>query len=282
MSLFAASIASGSNGNCYFIGNEQEAILIDVGISCREIEIRMTRLGLDMAIVKAIFITHEHTDHVRGLATLAKKYNLPVFCTLGTWNAISASIPATQAYRLTADKPVHVGSLKVMPFAKCHDAAEPISMVVSSEGMEVGVFTDIGRICEDVIRYFSTCDAVFLECNYEAELLQNGRYPYFLKRRIQGGQGHLSNAQALELFANHRKPGLKLVFPSHLSRDNNSTALVTQYFQNYLGLDQEEVQVVVATRECETPLFCLSREQPSAHQETLKIRRFDLDYQVFL
>lgn len=249
--LYTASIASGSNGNCYYIGNDQEAVLVDVGISCRELERRMARMGLNMDRVKAIFVSHEHTDHIRGLTVVANKYQLPVFLTPKTRAACRLAIPDRLLHLLRPGYDVHVGALEVTPFTKLHDAADPQSFVIREAEVSVGVFTDVGRVCENIIHYFSQCDVAFLETNYDEALLDQGRYPYFLKNRIRGGRGHLSNREALELFERHRSPKLRLLFFSHLSRDNNHPELVKTLFQQHAG----SVRMVIAGRDKETAVY---------------------------
>ena len=255
--LYTASIASGSNGNCYYIGNEQDAILVDVGISCRELERRMQRMGLSMTRVRAIFISHEHTDHIKGLTVVANKYQLPVFITEGTLSACRLAIPGRLIYLLRPDYQVHVGALEVEAFSKLHDAADPQSFVVRQGTRTVGVFTDIGAVCDRLIHYFQQCDIAFLETNYDEEMLDQGRYPYFLKKRIRGGYGHLSNHQALELFMQHRNPKLRLLYLCHLSRDNNDPLLVQRLFQQEAG----QTNVVLASRDAETAVYRMKEEQ---------------------
>lgn len=259
MSLSFASINSGSNGNCYYVGNEQEAVLVDAGISCREIEKRMKRIGLNMQKVKAIFISHEHGDHIRGLCTLANKYQLPVYVTDGTLSACKLAIPSRLLHSLNRYPQVKVGALTVNSFRKYHDAAEPYSFTVQDNEVMVGVFTDLGRVCDQLIHHFQQCHAAFLEANYDEEMLVNGRYPYFLKHRIRGGHGHLSNAQALELFLQHRSPKLSHLLLSHLSKDNNDPQLVLDLFAPHRG----STQVSVASRDVESAVFSLGEvEKP--------------------
>jgi phosphoribosyl 1,2-cyclic phosphodiesterase len=236
MSLQITSLNSGSNGNCYYVGNTTDAVLIDVGISCRETEIRMKQLGLSMKTIKAIFVSHEHTDHIKGVSTLAHKYSLPVYIT----NATAVQGPRLIKHlskSFTADEPIAVGGLLVTAFKKQHDAADPHSFIISYNKITVGVFTDIGIVCNQVIHYFKQCHAVFLEANYDEQLLENGGYPIYLKNRIRGGQGHLSNRQALELFVQHRPPFMTHLLLSHLSKDNNSPQLAQELFtQNANGI----------------------------------------------
>src|SRR5258707_1266085 len=144
MSLFIASINSGSSGNCYYVGNDREAVLVDVGIACREIEKRMARLELSMTSVKAIFISHEHIDHIRGVDKLAKKYNLPVYITPAALRNSYVITKRIQVCSFLPDKPVAIGALNVTAFVKQHDAVDPYSFVVEGNGIKIGVITDVG------------------------------------------------------------------------------------------------------------------------------------------
>ncbi len=255
MSLFITSLNSGSNGNCYYIGNDTEAILVDAGISCRETEKRMRLLGLAMQKVKAIFISHEHIDHIRGLAGLAQKYTLPVYLTNHTCNHCSVPVNAALTHELFANNPVHIGGLSITPFAKHHDAVDPHSFIITGNGVTVGVFTDIGAPCDRLTKHFSQCHAAFLEANYDEELLENGRYPQFLKNRIRGGKGHLSNRQALEIFIAHRPPFMTHLLLSHLSKDNNNPDMVQQLFNDHAN----GIQIIVASRYEQTALYYIQQ-----------------------
>jgi len=258
MSLCITSLNSGSNGNCYYIGNQNEAVLIDAGISCREIEKRMARLGLSMNRIKAVFISHEHSDHIKGLYRLATKYGLPVYISKPTLLASRLSFPYSPVIHFDSSNPILIGSLQVRPFNKYHDAADPYSFMIEEEGVKIGVFTDIGRVCEQITYYFAQCHAVFLESNYDEELLANGRYPYFLKNRISGGHGHLSNRQALELFLTCRASHLHYLLLSHLSKDNNRPDLVAKLFAPHAG----DTQIIVTSREEETPVYVVDHLWP--------------------
>jgi phosphoribosyl 1,2-cyclic phosphodiesterase len=251
MSLFIASIASGSNGNCYYIGNEQEAVLVDAGISCRETVKRMRRIGLSIEKVKAIFISHEHGDHIRGLDVLSRRYNLPVYITPATLQHSRLLLERTLVRVFKAYEPVCIGNITVHPFPKFHDAIDPHSFIVSCGGTNIGVFTDIGSPCEHVIGHFKQCHAVFLETNYDDVMLEQGRYPYHLKKRISGNEGHLSNKQALDLFLQYRPGFMSHVFLSHLSKDNNSPHLVMDLFYEHAGA----TTVVHASRYEETGIY---------------------------
>ncbi len=253
MSLRVSSINSGSNGNCYYVGNDSEAVLIDIGISCREVEKRLKKLSLDVTKIKAIFISHEHSDHIRGLEVFSRKHKLPVYITRDTLKEGRLFIEQGLLRSFNAHDPVVVGSLIVTAFPKFHDAADPHSFVVENNGVVAGIFTDIGESCDNVVNYFKKCHMAFLEANYDEHMLESGAYPYYLKRRIRSEKGHLSNAQALKLFIDHRPGFMSHVFLSHLSKDNNSPVLAGDLFRQHCG----DTEVVVASRYEETPVYTI-------------------------
>jgi phosphoribosyl 1,2-cyclic phosphodiesterase len=234
---------------------------VDAGISCRETEIRMKRLGLDISKLKAIFISHEHKDHISGITVLSKKYKLPVYITEGTQKNGKVSLERKLVQRFSANEIIKVGGLTITGFQKNHDAEDPHSFVVSSGPIKIGVFTDIGIVCEKVMHHFKQCNAVFLEANYDEQMLQDGNYPYFLKQRITDGRGHLSNTQALELFQNHKPSYMSHLILSHLSKNNNSPELVRQLFSKYAA----GTHVTIASRDRETEIFHINNTANSPH-----------------
>lgn len=251
MALFTASLNSGSNGNCYYIANETEAVLVDVGISCKEVVKRLTRLNLSIEKVKAIFISHEHSDHIKGLEVLSRKYNLPVYITKATHAGSRLFLEQELIRSFGAYEEIQIGRLKVIPFPKAHDCADGHSFVISGNGVNIGVLTDIGNVCNHVTVNFKQCHAVYLETNYDEDMLEQSPYPWFLKNRIRSGQGHLSNRQALELFLRHRPAFMSHLFLSHLSENNNSPQLVQNLFEKHAG----EVKIVHASRHYETDVY---------------------------
>lgn len=253
MSLFFTSLNSGSNGNCYYVGNDSDAVLIDIGLSCRETEKRLKALDLQVKNIKAIFISHEHGDHIKGVSVFANKYNIPVYITPLTAKHGPRLIGhITKPFK--ADEPVIIGTLSVTAFAKQHDAIDPHSFVVQYNGVTVGVFTDIGDNCKQVINYFKLCNACFLESNYDEVLLENGKYPIHLKNRIRGGEGHLSNRKALELFIEHRPAFMSHLILSHLSKENNTPQLVKELFSAHAG----NTEIIVASRYEASAVFAIT------------------------
>jgi phosphoribosyl 1,2-cyclic phosphodiesterase len=278
MSLFISSLNSGSNANCYYVGNSQEAVLIDAGLSCRETEKRMKHLGLSMDRVKALFISHEHSDHITGMPGISKKYQLPVYITAATFDNSKMPVEPQLIYPFKHAKPVSFGNLSVTPFSKSHDAADPHSFMVSGHGVNIGVITDIGYACKQVIKYFRQCQAIFLESNYCSAMLENGNYPPYLKKRISSDEGHLSNDQALELFRKYKSADLSLLILSHLSKNNNKPELVETLFNRNAG----DTKIFVASRYQASQVFCIDKNDVMAiHKTTRRITKNEKQLSLF-
>jgi len=257
MSLYITSLNSGSNGNCYYVGNQHEAVLIDAGLSCRETETRIIRSGLSMSRVKAIFVSHEHSDHTRGVGVITRKYRIPVYFSPLTYENSRLHLDKSLVRYFDSNIPVNIGELSINAFPKLHDASEPHSFTVSGNGITIGVLTDLGSVCEHVITNFSQCHAAFLEANYDEEMLENGSYPVYLKRRIQSDHGHLSNVQSLNLFINHRAPFMSHLLLSHLSQDNNNPRLVHELFSRHAG----DTHIAIASRHQESAVYFINGEK---------------------
>lgn len=270
--MYYASLNSGSNGNCYYISNNQESVLIDAGLTCKETEKRLFALGQSIKKIKAIFITHEHTDHIKGVQGLSTKYHIPVYISEKTLLRSKLQIEKKLIQYLNPDEPIRIGNLWINGFSKKHDAADPFSFTVSNENYTIGIFTDIGSVCENVSTQFEKCHVAFLEANYDENLLETGPYPLHLKKRIKSDLGHLSNLQALELFNNHRSSFLDHLLLSHLSRENNHPDIVTEIFQNSLG-----VKIDIAHRTHETLLFSVNSQtkKTTAKKGSLQLPLFE-------
>jgi phosphoribosyl 1,2-cyclic phosphodiesterase len=214
----------------------------------------MKRLGLLMEKIKAVFVSHEHSDHIKGLPVLVKKYQLPVYITPMTMRSGGLNFEENLLKNFIAHEPVSIGGLSVTAFPKFHDASDPYSFIVSCNHICIGIFTDIGAPCIHLKKYFKQCHAAFLEANYDEEMLEKGGYPIYLKNRIRGGKGHLSNKQALELFMTYKSDFMSHLLLSHLSKNNNSAELVQQLFNAHA----ENVKVIIASRYEETEVFHIS------------------------
>jgi len=270
MSLYISSLNSGSNGNCYYVGNQHEAVLIDAGISCRETENRIARSGLEIKKIKAIFITHEHSDHIRGAEFISRKHQIPVYISMGTLAKCTLKLEKNLLRHFDAYTPVNIGNLEIVAFPKQHDASEPHSFTITGSGITIGVLTDIGTACDHVIRNFKQCHAAFLETNYDDGMLKRGKYPEHLKKRIKSDQGHLSNHQALELFNSHKSDSLSHLLLSHLSQENNNPGLVRELFAKHAG----NVLVTVAPRHKESAVFCINGQQTSGMDKKVNKNNF--------
>jgi phosphoribosyl 1,2-cyclic phosphodiesterase len=246
-----SALASGSNGNCYYVGNQHDAVLVDVGISRRQVLDRMREVGLSFHKIRAIFITHEHSDHSRGVKLLSQKLQVPVYMSPGTFNKCYESNRPDSYLPFMPGDVVSVASLLIHTFGKYHDAAEPCSFVVEANQLKVGVMTDIGEPCDNVKHHVENCDALFLEANYDEQMLKDGPYPVFLKNRVASRHGHLSNNQAVDLILGHAASFLQVIYLSHLSEENNHPTLAMKSFDN-IPLD---CRIMLTNRYAPTPVW---------------------------
>ena len=231
-----ASIASGSSGNCTYVGSDHTHILVDTGCSKKRIDEGLAKLSLTRSDISAIFVTHEHTDHIAGLHTILKKYDIPVYATDGTIAGIRVSDrKGTMAgrffERVRADEPVEIGDLEINPMSITHDAAEPVGYRIRCGSVRMAVATDMGCFSEYTVQALSGMDALLLEANHDVRMLQSGPYPYALKRRILSEQGHLSNEKSGELLSRIMNDHIRGIILGHLSRENNLPELATRAVQ---------------------------------------------------
>ncbi len=220
------SIASGSSGNCVYVGSDQTSILVDAGLSGRKVEQGLYCIDRKPQEMDAILITHEHSDHIKGLGVLARKYELPVYATGGTLAALRQSpslgeIPDGLFHEIRESDRFRLGDLTVEPFALSHDAAQPVGFRIASAGKAVGIATDMGSYDEDTVSHLQCLDAILLEANHDVHMLQAGGYPYYLKQRILSDTGHLSNENAGHLLCRILHDRLQTVLLGHLSKENN-------------------------------------------------------------
>ncbi|MGN0335342.1 MAG: MBL fold metallo-hydrolase [Lachnospiraceae bacterium] len=253
------SIASGSSGNCIYTGTDQAGILIDAGISAKRITEGLHSIGRDFNDIKGIFISHEHSDHVKGLGVLARKYHLPIYATAGTLKAIKSmtclgKVDEELYHEISADEEIQIEDLTISPFAISHDAVEPVAYRLSSRGKSAAVATDLGFFDQRIVDKLQNLDVLLLEANHDIHMLQVGSYPYPLKQRILSDRGHLSNEAAGKLLCHILHDDLKAVYLGHLSQENNYEELAYETVRLEIALGSERYQpddfrIEVAKRE---------------------------------
>lgn len=247
-------LSSGSSGNCFFLeGSDERSILIDAGISCTSILSSLEKINKKPESIGALFITHEHTDHIRGAEVFSKKFNVPVYLTKKTAEQIysfSNLIPVKNNF---SDK---FGSLEVEFFSKSHDSVDPISVRVHEKGKTLGVITDIGFACKNVIETIQMSDSLILESNHDLKMLIEGPYPFYLKKRILSDKGHISNLNSALAVLEHSNKKLKNIALSHLSEQNN-TPLKTKNMFNKLLKERKDLDVnlFISSKNCVTKLL---------------------------
>ncbi|MGN1317689.1 MAG: MBL fold metallo-hydrolase, partial [Lachnospirales bacterium] len=225
MELRFSTIASSSKGNCIYIGSEHTNILIDAGVSGKKVEEGLKELNLCGTDIDAIFVTHEHSDHVSGIGVMSRRFNIPVYATEGTWNNMPKSVGAFRRNmeRLVyADEVCVFNDLCIKPFNIPHDASEPVGYSVFNDKHKITVATDIGHITDTVKENVKNSSLVLLESNHDVNMVLKGGYPQVLKERILSDFGHLSNDNAGKFLAKGICEKLKYVFLGHLSQDNNT------------------------------------------------------------
>lgn len=220
------SIASGSSGNCIYVGTDTTHILVDVGISGKKAEAGLNTLGLTCRDIDGIFITHEHIDHISGLGVLARKYEIPIFATRGTIAAIKetksvGSIDDDLFQTVSADDKLIVKDMTLNPMQISHDAAEPVAYRISHGNKKLAIITDLGTYNDYTVECLKGMDALLLEANHDVNMLQVGPYPYYLKQRILGNRGHLSNELSGRLLSQILHDKMQAVVLGHLSKENN-------------------------------------------------------------
>lgn len=220
------SIASGSSGNCIYVGSECAHVLVDIGISGKKMETGLNSLDLTGRDIDGILITHEHSDHIKGLGVIARRYGIPIYATGGTVDVMMRSgslgkIPEGIFHEIREDEAFLIKDLKINPFTISHDAAQPVGYRLECGDHSVGIATDLGKYNEYIIENLQDLDALLLEANHDIRMLQVGKYPYYLKQRILGDRGHLSNENAGRLLCRLLHDNMKAIFLGHLSRENN-------------------------------------------------------------
>lgn len=252
------SIASGSSGNCIYVGSDRTHLLVDTGISKKKVEEGLAQLGLKGEEVNGILLTHEHADHIQGLGVFSRKYHIPIYATRGTIEGIRQSKSVGQIdeqlfHIIRSDEPFYVGDVFVRPFHLSHDANEPCGFRVEDGKKKVAVATDMGCYDDYTVRALSGLDALLLEANHDVHMLEVGGYPYHLKQRILGERGHLSNETSGRLLCDILHDRMKYIVLGHLSKENNYENLAYETVKLEVTLSDvpyrgEELPMFVADR----------------------------------
>lgn len=261
------SIASGSSGNCIYVGSKKTHLLVDTGISKKRIEEGLAQLDLSGEMISGILITHEHTDHIQGLGVFCRKYQIPVYATRGTLAGIGSykslgDIPDGILHEISADHAFEIGDLVITPFSISHDANEPTGFRITKGDKSIAIATDLGVYDDYTIRNLEDLSALVLEANHDVHMVEVGPYPYPLKQRVLGDCGHLSNEASGRLLCNILHDKLKYIILGHLSKDNNFPELayetvkleVTMGDTPYHG---EDISLVVADRDKISKIFMI-------------------------
>lgn len=224
------SIASGSSGNCIYVGTDHCNLLVDAGVSGKRIELGLNQIGLKTSEMQGILVTHEHSDHISGLGVLSRKYKIPIYATKETIRAILATallgkLDESLFMEVKPDMDFLLQDIKVNPFSISHDAANPVAYVMEEGKKRVAVATDMGKYDEYIIDKLQGLDVLLLEANHDIHMLEVGAYPYPLKRRILGDKGHLSNEASGQLLGKIMHENMKSVVLGHLSKENNYAEL---------------------------------------------------------
>ena len=260
------SIASGSSGNCIYVGSDSTHLLVDTGISKKRIEESLAELEVKGEELNGILITHEHSDHIQGLGVFCRKYEVPIYATKGTIAGICAcktlgKMPEGLFREISSDETFDVGDLTVKPFAISHDANEPTGFRIEQEEKAVAVATDLGIYDDYIVENLKGLDAVVLEANHDIHMLEVGPYPYPLKRRVLGDHGHLSNELSGRLLCKILHDKMKHVVLGHLSRENNFPELAYETVKlevtmSNIPFDGNDIPLMVAERDKMSKILC--------------------------
>ena len=245
------NLYSGSSGNCSFVETDETKLLIDCGVSSKKLEEALNSVGTSVKDIDGILISHEHTDHIKGLAAICKKYNIPIYANSPTFTNIKINIPEEIKNKFTTNEKFEIGDIKIFPFSIPHDAADPCGFNLFYNNKKLTIATDIGHIDNKLLHNLDESNFLLLEANYEPNMLKCSRYPYMLKKRILGPNGHLSNDDAAMAITELSKQGIRNIMLGHLSEQNNFPELAYQTVVNSLiskNIDINKLSLSVADR----------------------------------
>ena len=249
-------LASGSKGNSCYIETGNTRIVVDAGLSCRELIRRLNLIGRNPDCLDAVFLTHEHSDHIKGAASTARRFGATIYSNRLTLDSCEQSLKGVPCAIVNTGEFITINDLKIRTFTKCHDAVDPMGMIFSSNSASLGIITDLGRSTLLVEEHLKGCRALIIEFNHDLEMLEQGPYPLFLKRRIKGQEGHLSNMQAGELLKTIAHEGLQKVVLAHLSMENNMPDKAFQKAKDSLaGCGFEKTEILISRQDIPVPII---------------------------
>lgn len=261
------SIASGSSGNCIYVGSDSTHLLVDTGISKKRIEESLAELQITGDDLNGILITHEHSDHIQGLGVFCRRYGVPIYATRGTIAGICAcktlgKMPEGLFREITGDETFDIGDMTIKPFAISHDANEPTGFRIEKGKKSVAVATDLGIYDDYIVECLKDLDAVVLEANHDTHMVEVGPYPYPLKRRVLGDHGHLSNEMSGRLLCSILHDNMKHIVLGHLSKENNFPELAYETVKLEVTMsstpyDGNQIPLMVADRDKMSKILCI-------------------------
>ena len=249
-----SALASGSSGNCFYIEHNNNSVLIDAGISAKQICERLEVLKRNPENVRGIFITHEHSDHTKGADVFSRKFNAPIYATKKTAKKCFLCSDEKLVHFIKNNSVVELAGMRIEAFSKPHACADPVSYNVMND-KKISIITDVGFASKNVIRNVSDADFLAIESNHDEIMLDKGPYPYFLKKWIKSNQGHLSNSQASLCVLEHAPEKLRHIMLAHLSKTNNTPSLALDSFKILKERKDLNPKITVSARDFQTPLF---------------------------
>lgn len=264
MKIRFISLASGSSGNCYYLGTANTGILIDAGIGIRTIKKSLKEISISLESIQAVFVTHDHADHIKAVGHLGEKYNIPVYSTQKVHEGINRSYCMTEKLSTSVryiEKNNHVclGDFTIRAFEVPHDGTDNVGYCIEADGKTFSFLTDLGHITSIAAEYICRANYLILEANYDEEMLKMGPYPYYLKERISGPNGHMCNTDTAEFLAEHISEKLKYIWLCHLSKDNNHPELAYKTVEWKLRekgiVAGKDVQVIALKRSTPSELY---------------------------
>ena len=257
------SLYSGSSGNSLFVQSENTNILIDAGESAKKIINALSSINVSIDSLDAIVVTHEHIDHVKSIGTISQKYNVPVYATKKTWSAMplqSSKIESKFQRTFSSANKFYIGDLELKPFSIPHDAADPCGFNILNKDKQISIATDLGHVTPEIINNLSNSSFILLESNYDSEILKFSKYPYYLKQRILGERGHLSNENSGKLLCRILHDKLQAIVLGHLSKENNLPELAYEAVRMEITMGEnpyraEDFRMMVADRSNVSPVI---------------------------